>query len=400
MAKRRGGNQSAVTLKDVARRAGVSIPTVSLIINGRDMPFKESTRAAVLEAVESLNYRPDSIARRNASGSNRRDAIGLLLRSESASRLANAPVYEFICGINDVLMEHDQFLVMMKLRQLQPQPQQPEGAPEAPTATPEATETPRPPRVIAERFVDGLIVETGLPEDLELAVARYGIHTIWLNTNHHNPSDCIYPDEVHAGRLITEHLISLGHRQIAFIAPPGYRNPLAPFSMVERQLGYEQAMDARGLTVAVAQEASPNEQRLNPTIEALLDRKRTSDPITAIVTYDLSQTLKQRWQVQQQLRLSCPRDISIAAAEDLHSIRRAWPDLTGVTCDRYKMGAQAAEMMLAKITQDGQPQPSQVFKGSLIPGGTVAAPPSTAAGQKAKSRSTKKALPRTTATRR
>src|SRR5947209_15536469 len=83
-------DRTTVTLKDVARRAGVSIPTVSLIINGRNMPFKESTRAAVLEAVESLNYRPDSIARRNASGSNRRDAIGLLLRSESASRLANA----------------------------------------------------------------------------------------------------------------------------------------------------------------------------------------------------------------------------------------------------------------------------------------------------------------------
>src|SRR5581483_4471246 len=123
MAKRRGSKRMAITLKHVAKRAGVSIPTVSLIINGRDMPFKESTRAAVLAAVGSLNYRPDSIARRNASGSQRRDAIGLLLRSESASRLANSPVYEFICGINDVLMEQDQFLVMMKLRQLQPQAQ-------------------------------------------------------------------------------------------------------------------------------------------------------------------------------------------------------------------------------------------------------------------------------------
>ena len=75
-----------VTLKDVAERAGVSIPTVSLIINGKHMPFKDKTRAAVLEAVEALNYRPDSMARRNASRSDRHDAIGLLLRSESVSR--------------------------------------------------------------------------------------------------------------------------------------------------------------------------------------------------------------------------------------------------------------------------------------------------------------------------
>jgi DNA-binding LacI/PurR family transcriptional regulator len=63
--------------------------------------------------------------------------------------------------------------------------------------------------------------------------------------------------------------------------------------------------------------------------------------------------------------------VSIAAAEDLHYLRRAWPDLTGVTCDRYRMGAAAAEMMLAKLDHSGQPQPSQVFKGQVIAGETV-----------------------------
>jgi LacI family transcriptional regulator len=351
-----------VTLKDVAKRAGVSIPTVSLIINGRDMPFKESTRAAVLEAVESLNYRPDSMARRNANGSNRRDAIALLLRSESLSRLANSPVYEFICGVNDVLMEHNQFLVMMKLHQLQPV---------------EVTDKPaavsRPPRVIAERFVDGLIVETGLPPEMELAVARYRIPTVWLNTNHHNPSDCVYPDEVHAGRLITEHMISLGHRNIAFVAPAGYRNPDAPFSVVDRQLGYEQAMSGHGLAVQVTHEDTPGSTELGEDLVRMLDRRNPA-PVTAIVTYDLGQTLKLRWQVQQ-VGLTCPKDVSIAAAENLHYLRRTWPDLAGVSCDRYKMGSEAANMMLTKITNDGQPQPSIVYKGELIPGGTATAPP-------------------------
>ncbi|HSV16540.1 MAG TPA: substrate-binding domain-containing protein, partial [Tepidisphaeraceae bacterium] len=219
--------------------------------------------------------------------------------------MANSPVYEFICGINDVLMEHNQFLVMMKLHQLKPQVV-------AVSSEPEAVGIARSPRVIAERFVDGLIVETGLPEDLELTVALYGIPTIWLNTDHHHPSDCIYPDEVHAGRLITEHLIGLGQRRIAFLAPSGYRNPLAAFSLVDRQLGYEQAMPAHGLTVRAAQEESSGSLNMNQTLARLLDPKRTPEPITAIVTYDLSQTLKLRWQVQQ-TGLSCPRDVSMAA---------------------------------------------------------------------------------------
>jgi len=67
--------------------------------------------------------------------------------------------------------------------------------------------------------------------------------------------------------------------------------------------------------------------------------------------------------------------VSIASAENLHFLRRAWPDLSGVTCDRYKMGSQAAMMMLAKISSEGQPQPSIVHKGELIPGATVTNPP-------------------------
>jgi DNA-binding LacI/PurR family transcriptional regulator len=367
----------AVTLKDVAKRAGVSIPTVSLIINGRPMAFKDSTRAAVLAAVESLNYRPDSMARRNATGSNRRDAIGLLLRSESISRLANTPVYEFICGVNDVLMEHNQFLVMMKLHQLQPQLM---GATESTTSVgativdaPRLTaQFPRPPRVIAERFVDGLIVETGLPADLELAVARYRIPTIWLNSNHHDPSDCIYPDEMHAGRLVTEHLIGLGHRQIAFFPPAGYRNPNVHFSVLDRQIGYEQAMAANGLPVRVIQEENPGSLHLEAEAVAALDPGESDDPVTGIVTYGLGQALKLQWQLPE-IGLNCPADVSIVAVEDLHYVRRAWPNITGCTCDRYQMGSQAAKMMLAKIQSDGKPQPSQVFKGELIIGETSAA---------------------------
>jgi LacI family transcriptional regulator len=358
-----------VTLKDVARRAGVSIPTVSLIINGRDLPFKESTRRAVLEAVEALNYRPDSMARRTANKSNRRDAVALLLRSESASRVSNAPVYEFICGVNDVLMERDQFLVMMKLHQLE----QRSGGP--------------PPRVIAERFIDGLIVETGLPEELEEAVARYRIPTVRLNTNLHGASDCIYPDEEHAGRLVTDHLLDLGHRAVAFVAPVGAGWPDAHFSVRDRQSGYEQAMAARRLAPRVLQEVrvpDPQAERVGAAVgttsadlsaaaAAVAASRATDAPVTGVVTYDIGQAIRLIANLRE-AGLACPADVSVVAADDLRYLRRMWPDLSGVTCDRYQMGRGAAEMMLAKIGAGNEPQPSRVFRGALITGGTTAAP--------------------------
>lgn len=368
----------AVTLKDVAKRAGVSIPTVSLIINEHDLPFKESTRRAVLEAVEALNYRPDSMARRNANGSNRRDAVALLLRSESRTRVANSPAYEFICGVNDVLMEQNQFLVMMKLHHLEQQDQS--GAP---------------PRVIAERFIDGLIVEAGLPPQLEQAVERYHIMTIWLNTNHHDPNDCIYPDEIHAGRVATEHLVQLGHQNILFLARLNSSTPAAEehFSAPDRQHGYEQIVTHHHLLARIVHERrKPDPQSINTgaggttsadlseATTAVVKSRSTAAPITGVVAYEIGQAVRLRFDLQK-AGLDCPGDISIIAAEDLRYERRVWPEMAGVSFDRYQMGRQAAEMMLAKITMKGQPQPSLILRGNLIVGETTAPPPTSASNK-------------------
>jgi LacI family transcriptional regulator len=350
-----------VTLKDVAKRAGVSVPTVSLIVNGHDLEFKESTRRAVREALEALNYRPDSMARRSGNRSNRRDAIGLLLRSESSSRVANSPAYECICGVNDVLMENAQFLVMLKLAQLAP-----------------ADENTPPPRVIGEQFVDGLIVETGLPPALAADVKRYRIPTVWLNTDVHAATDCVYPDELHAGKIATEHLLSLGHRRVLFVTSVGYNNPLAHYSVTERQRGYERAMRAAGAVPVLAhEEILPAEDYgltstdVSEAVRQVVQSRTTSQPITAVLTYEYLQALRIRHDLLT-AGVSCPEDVSIACAEDLRFLRRTLPEFTGITCDRYQMGRKAAEMMLSKVSQQ-RPQASQIFRGKLIVGSTTAA---------------------------
>jgi DNA-binding LacI/PurR family transcriptional regulator len=114
---------------------------------------------------------------------------------------------------------------------------------------------------------------------------------------------------------------------------------------------------------------------LSPAAAAVVDSRNTSSPITGVVAYDLVQAARLR-QLLQDSGVLCPRDVSIIAAEDLRFVRRMWPEFTGITCDRYSMGGKAAEMMLAKISAGGAPQPSLVFKGKFIEGSTCA-PPST-----------------------
>ena len=252
-----------------------------------------------------------------------------------------------------MLMERQQFLIMVKVAQLK--------AGDAPGMQP---------IIIAERLVDGLIVETGLPADLEGAVLRYGIPTVWLNSNHHEACDCIYPDEIHAGRLVTRHLIDLGHRTILFAAPL-LGSAHTHFSLNDRQRGYEQEMTAHGLEPLIVRVREPQQSISDEAVRFIVERGKSGHPVTAIVA-NFAEAIKVRHELLG-LGLQCPRDISMATVEDVHVFRRSWPDMTGVSADRYGMGRKAAELMLAKI-ESSKPQPSQSFQGELYPGATAARP--------------------------
>jgi LacI family transcriptional regulator len=268
-----------------------------------------------------------------------------------------------------VLLEHQQFMVMVKLNQLH-------------DARPAAQ-----PRLIAERFIDGLIVEFGLPPSLEDDIRRYQIPTVWLNSRHQEPFDCVYPDEVHAGRLITEHLIAMGHRRIAYFQPDYSRVDqqvpkaisLDHFSMSARPGGYKAAMSGAGLkpemlTAPAICDALPDGvDPIRQVLARVVQSRETAHPITAIVTGSLGEVTR-LWLRAVEAGLQCPKDLSLATCSDTYVHRSGWPEITGVTCDRYQMGWDAAEMILAKVDQKGQEQPSRPFKGSVVPGQTSAAP--------------------------
>lgn len=351
------------TLKDIAKLTGLSVPSVCLILNGQGHKFRPESRSAVVEAARKLKYRPDMVMRRMGRASNRRDAIGLVIRSQTGDYLADQPAHEFLAGVHDALVNRDQLLVLARL-----------GAADA---------NGKPPRIIAERFVDGLLmVESGLSSEVEDLIEHYEIFSVSLNTEKRSDNDCVYADDRFAGSAATEALLHLGHRRIAFASVRGADAmgvAIRRFASDERQRGYETAMRPSGhkpevIGPAPGSDAPVPGSDAASVLKRILDSRKTDAPITGVVAASLGLAIRLIEELTA-AGLKCPEDVSVVSAGDLKLFHAGWGRVTRVSCDRAAIGAAAAEMLLTKIERDGAPQPSRVFRGRLVEGSTAGPAP-------------------------
>jgi LacI family transcriptional regulator len=347
------------TLKDIAKQTGLSVPSVSLILNGQGHKFRTESCKAVFAAARALKYRPDMVMRRMGRASTRRDAIGLLVRSDTSASAAEPAVQEYMAGINDYLLERDQLMVVVNVNRHLDNLER------------------NPPRLLTERFVDGMIVvDIGLPPCLQAMIEDYEIMAVWLRSHCNQQHDCVTPDDVHGGQIATEHLLQMGHKRIMFVPTPwaeaegGGNCDAAKL----RQQGYEQAMASAGLESRIACTSVGNpDQAFHDVIDNLVASHRGRDAVTAVVTGSFDLAIKTISSLNL-TPLRCPRDLSIVSAGDMSALHDAWPNISRVCCDRYAIGRHAAELLIRKVEQNGQPQPSRVFRGQIVSGATSAAP--------------------------
>lgn len=346
------------TLKDIAKLTGLSVPSVCLILKGHGHKFRAESKQAVEEAARKLKYRPDMVMRRMGRASARRDAIGLLMPEStepapgSTEHLVDDSAQEYLIGVNERLLVHDQILVVAK-------PTLAVGKPPD-----------KPPRILTERFVDGMIiVESGLSEPLQKLIADYELITVWLNTERCGDVDCVYPDEKHGGHAATTHLLSLGHERIAFLgAPPA--TPLGglarPRAAQDREAGYTEAMEQA--------ERTPGVIHFNgdAQLEAwLADQRGKRDAPTGIVAGSFILAVR-LLELMTQVGISCPGEMSVIAATEVRVFRAVWPQIACVACDRREIAGWAVEMVLKKVAEGGKPQASRVYRGAVVEGKTTA----------------------------
>lgn len=225
-----------LTQAQLARRLGVDRSTVSLCFNQPER-VKVATRQRVLQTARDLGYRPNSAARATKRGSFQ--AVGLLQTTHQYRGYLPAPLLE---GIQDALGEHDLAFMLAKL-------------PDA-----ELSQTAQPPRILAERMVDGLLVNYThhTPPALTPMIHDAGVPAVWINTK--RAEDCVHPDNLEAADRLTQHLIDLGHRRIGYL--PAHFADVDPdnhFSHLDRLAGYERAMKRAGLAPSVITTDEPGD---------------------------------------------------------------------------------------------------------------------------------------------
>lgn len=210
-----------VRLSDVARAAGVSVPTASQVMNGTGR-VAEETRSRVLRVARELDYRPNALARSVALGRSR--TIGVL--AENAAGAFCMPV---LIGINRALSSRDLASILYDARH-------------DPALRHEHV------RHMLDRQVDGIIV---IGEGSDIAIAELGEQFHGPVVHAFGPADpphavSVRPDEAAGGELAAQRLLALGRCRIAHVTADA---KLA--SVRARREGFERALAAAGQNAAV-----------------------------------------------------------------------------------------------------------------------------------------------------
>ena len=341
MNKRAG---AAPTIIDVAREAGVSIKTVSRVMN-KEPTVHADTRARVQQAVAALNYRPQLSARSLAGAKS--FLIGLLYYDPSAAFVAGVQQ-----GATLGCREAGRHLVVESLQ---------ENAAHVPAQIESMLAALRP---------DGMILTPPLcdnPAILETLRAHRTPCVLISPSGDGHGMASVCMDDALAAEELTNLLISLGHRAIGFIEG----NQAAS---LRRRAGYERALKAHGITPD-ASLVMPGNFEFDAGVDAARRLFALPRPPTAIFAANDYMALGALTEAQRQ-GISVPGDLAIVGFDDTDAASLVWPPLTTVRQPLAEMAMAAVAMLLAgeaKVDAD-TPAPVRTLAHEVVVRGSSAAP--------------------------
>lgn len=310
-----------VTIRDVARRAGVSVATAARAL-GNYGYVRTTTRQRVRRAAQALDYHPNVIARSMIKG--RTHTLAVIV-SDNANPFFAAAVR----GIEDVVLPHGYGILLCN-------------------ADEDADKESMYLRVIRERRADGLILSpSGGATALLRTMIRSGLPIVQIDRRLDGVmTDAVVIDNRAGVRAATEHLLQLGHRRIGMIAGPRRlytgRERLEAFLTTMRRAGV--AVD-RDLVVEGDFKAGSAYERVGTFLQM---RRRPTALFVAnnLMTIGALLGLKEAG-------VRIPQDMAIIGFDDMEWAPILTPPLTAVAQPGYALGATAAELLMGRLNTGG-----------------------------------------------
>jgi len=322
-----------LTIKDIARKTGVSITTVSRVLNKKEEGVSEKTREKVLRVMEEVNYQPNQLARGLVT--KRSKMLGLIVPNISnpffpelcrgAEDEANLRQYSLIiCNSDDKSEKEKNYL-----------------------------------RLLEEQQVDGVLLSSKdrLSKSSKAKLQRGKVPFVLLDRGEEASNlSGVFLDNEKGGYMAGKHITDLGHRHIACITGPSeIRN-------VQRRLkGFQRALNEASVEIPESFIITGDfkmESAYQLTKKFLMENNVTAifacNDVMACGVY----------QAAHELGIQIPEQLSIVGFDDIPLVTALIPKLTTVRQETYEMGRRAIELLINEI--EGETSEAVVFEPTLI----------------------------------
>ncbi|QGQ48097.1 LacI family DNA-binding transcriptional regulator [Metabacillus sediminilitoris] len=326
------------TIKDIAKAAGVSVTTVSRALNGYS-DVNEKTREKIIAVSKQLNYSPNTLARSLVMKKSK--TIGLLVSGMTKQSGKDNLLFEVLRGLNQFSAETGYDLVLFSTNS---------------TKQREKTYS----QLCRERRVDGAIIQGIKTDDPYLQeVVDSDIPCVLVDIPIESETvGYVTTDNVLGAKKAVNHLLELGHRNIAMVNGHEFA-----FVSQKRLEGYEQALQEANIpsrTEWVINGAFEEEQAEHQVYQLL----KTHPDITAIYCASDLMAIGAMKAVKR-LGLCIPNQISIIGYDDILLSSYMTPSLTTIAQNFYEMGFEAGKMLI-EILEDKAKSHRKLLETRLI----------------------------------